>query len=156
MSELHGVKNSSDINDARYEKFCTKGAMPESHQLPPTQDAFHWPLQRAHYKALTWKSALQCDSIIPSPEGYGWTVSAQNHLQIYWTSLPPAPDAVLNMISCACTKSKCAAGGCSCLLYVSSALTSANAKTAKILLMKAATVTKSVMRTRLILTPATL
>ena len=28
---------------------------------------------------------------------------------------PPAPDAVLNMISCACTKSKCVAGGCSCL-----------------------------------------
>ena len=61
------------------------------------------------------KSALQCDPIIPSPEGYEWTVSAQNHLQIYWTSLPPAPDAVLNMISCACAKSKCAAGGCSCL-----------------------------------------
>ena len=36
VSELHGVKNSSDINDARYEKFCTKGAMPEPHQLPPT------------------------------------------------------------------------------------------------------------------------
>ena len=109
------MKNSSDINDARYEKFCTKVAMPEPHQLPPTHDAFHWHLQRAHYTALTWKSVLQCDPIIPSPEGYGWTVSAQNHLQIYWTSLPPAPDAVLNMIPCACTKSKCAAGGCSCL-----------------------------------------
>ena len=109
------MKNSSDISDARYEKFCTKGVMPESHQLPPTQDVFHWHLQRAYYTALTWKSALQCDPIIPSPEGYGWTVSAQNHLQIYWTSLPPAPDAVLNMISCACAKSKCAAEGCSCL-----------------------------------------
>ena len=67
------------------------------------------------YTALTWKSALQCDPIIPSPEGCGWIVSAQYHLQIYWTSLPPAPDAVLNKIPCACTKSKCAAGGCSCL-----------------------------------------
>ena len=87
----------------------------QNHQLPPTQDAFHRHLQRAHYTALTWKSALQCDPIIPSPEGCGWTVSAQNHLQIYWTSLPPAPDAVLNKILCACTKSKCAAGGYSCL-----------------------------------------
>ena len=73
------MQNSSDINDAQYETFCTQGAMPEMHQLPPTKDAFRWH--------LTWKLALQCDPVIPSPEGYGWTVSAQNHLQIYWTSL---------------------------------------------------------------------
>ena len=29
VSELYGVENSSDINDARYEKFCTKVTMPE-------------------------------------------------------------------------------------------------------------------------------
>ena len=83
VSELYGMKNSSNINAARYEKFCAKGAIPEPHQLPPTQNAFHWHLQRAHSTALTWKSALECDPTVPSPEGYGRTVSVQNHLQIY-------------------------------------------------------------------------
>ena len=83
LSELYGMKNSSDINAAQYEKFCAKDVMPEPHQLPPTQDAFRCHLQRAHYTALTWKSALKCDPIKPSREGYGWTVSVQNHLQIY-------------------------------------------------------------------------
>ena len=130
--------------------------MLEPHQLPHTQDFFHWHLYRARYTAPTWKSALQCDPIRPSPKTYGWTVRAQHHLQIYWISLPPVPDAVLSWFRVLAPSPSVQLENVAVCLYVPSVLTCANVKTAKILRMKTTKRTAILMRTRLILTPATL
>ena len=40
--------------------------------LPPTQDALHLHIKRAHYQTFIWKKALEPCPVLPNPEGYGW------------------------------------------------------------------------------------
>ena len=45
---------------------------PES--LPPTSDALHFHIQRAHYQAAIWKQAHLAHQDIPDPQVGGWKV----------------------------------------------------------------------------------
>ena len=44
----------------------------ESERLPPTQAALHQAILRAHYQLLVWNNDHVANSVLPSPEGYGW------------------------------------------------------------------------------------
>ena len=93
ISECYGVKSCKSINDARYQKFCTKAKVPDPQQLPPTEDELLLHCQRANYVTYVWKSALVPNSNFPCPNGFGWT-SVNNELQIKWMSKKPAPDSL--------------------------------------------------------------
>ena len=51
----------------------------------------------------------------PEPTGHGWTVDSDSNLVIKWMTGLPAPETVLNLLSCDCRKS-CSAPKCACIV----------------------------------------
>lgn len=81
--------------------------------MPPTQDALYLHFDRANYQCYEWKRALEKGYLIESPIGHGWKLDEGN-ICIDWMSEKPAPDAILEFVSCNCKKNKCQTGSCSC------------------------------------------
>ena len=50
---------------------------------------------------------------LPSPETFGWRLDGDKWVPVM-TTLTPAPDAVVQLVRCGCTKSKCSSNRCSC------------------------------------------
>ena len=104
---LYGAKKSeSDVNTHRYQLFCSKQAQIERHNLPPCTDCLYKLCQRACYQTPVWKRALDAKPEIPSPIGKGWIQDKGDAtaLAIDWMEGLSAPDAVLKLRSCSCTR----------------------------------------------------
>ena len=114
VAEFYGVKSCPSINDARYRKFCTKNHVPEPQKLPPTKDELFLHCLRANYVARIWKLALVPNVLPPSPEGHGWLLK-NGILETKWMSQRPAPDSLLEFLSCGCKKSGCQNNMCVCI-----------------------------------------
>ncbi|KAK3741562.1 hypothetical protein QZH41_002944 [Actinostola sp. cb2023] len=117
--ELYSSR-TTQVKDARYNLFCSKNGEIESFQLPPCQDCLRKHALRSNYQASIWKRSLQGNSAIPSPEGMGWkmeVVDDREELQFDWMDGKPAPDAVLELLACRCTRS-CKLPTCVCLVNV--------------------------------------
>ena len=110
--------NSSDVNDLRYSLFCAKNGEIESHQLPPCKDCLRKHTMRANYQACIWRCSLQCDPSIPDPVGFGWkmgnSTDGELGLTIDWMDGKPAPEAVLELLACRCSRS-CRLPDCVCM-----------------------------------------
>ena len=50
---------------------------------------------------------------IPHPSGHGWTLDTAGVLSIHWMNQLPAPQALLELVSCGCTTG-CATRRCTC------------------------------------------
>ena len=109
---MYGLKCES-TNEARYLKFCSKKKCPEPQQLPPTRDALLCHLKRVSYVTAIIKRSLDCYPDIPDPDGYGWTTSEEG-ISIVWMLRSPAPDEILELVSCTCAKTKCSTQACVC------------------------------------------
>ncbi|CAB4033461.1 Hypothetical predicted protein, partial [Paramuricea clavata] len=68
---------------------------------------------RANYQAAVWRRAVLATAHIPSPDGHGWEVTDGN-IKIKWLGSKPAPEEVLEMLSCVCKKT-CTIDSCCCL-----------------------------------------
>ena len=55
--------------------------------------------------AVVKNSLIETNPIIPCPDGYGWTLN-NDILEIVWMLNKPAPDEIIEHISCSCQK-KC-------------------------------------------------
>ena len=104
---------SENTNEARYIKFCSKKKSPEPQQLPPTRDALLCHCKLVWYVASIIKKSLECNPDVPSPNGYGWIVDDAG-MQVVWMLRKPAPDEILELVSCNCGKSKCSTRACIC------------------------------------------
>ena len=63
--------------------------------------------------SFIWKNCLEpCPNIL-EPEGHGWK-SENGNLLVDWMSDAPAPDTVLELLSCTCARS-CSNDSCICL-----------------------------------------
>ena len=97
------MNSLSDVNGARYKKFCSsKGKFPEPQMLPPTSDELLQHCKRVSYVTCTVKLALEQNPDIPVPRGYGWEVNANGALETVWMTQKPAPDAILDLVACNC------------------------------------------------------
>lgn len=108
---------TTEINDLRYQLFCAKKGKIESHQLPPCKDCLTKHAQRANYQAAIWRRCLEQDPRVPSPIGRGWKMEREEEseqLVVHWMEGQPAPDAVLDLLACSCTK-KCTLPKCVCM-----------------------------------------
>ena len=95
---------------------CAAGEI-ESFQLPPCKDCLQKHALRANFQAGIWRRSLQQNPTIPSPSGKGWkfdVVDEREELQFDWMDGKPAPDAVLELLACHCTRS-CKLPKCVCL-----------------------------------------
>ena len=61
---------------------------------------------RVNYQAAIWRRSLQACPEIPNPKGHGWELESdhdQQFLTIDWMTGSPAPEAVLELMSCKCS-----------------------------------------------------
>ncbi|KAK3753762.1 hypothetical protein QZH41_016442, partial [Actinostola sp. cb2023] len=105
---------TSDVNELRYRLFCLKRGDVDSNQLPPCNDTLCKHSLRANYQAAVWRRSLQRCPEIPSPVGSGWCTE-DDKLVVDWMGVQPAPKAVLQLLSCQCSRS-CKLPSCSCLV----------------------------------------
>ena len=101
---------SSSIGDVRWKLFTKKQA--EGENLPPTKGSLEQSMLRSHYISLIWRSATIPSPNLPNIADYGWKVSDGIYVPIM-TNMPPAPEAVIQLIKCMCTATKCTRY-CSC------------------------------------------
>ena len=99
------MPEESDINSARYKKFC-RAKTPEQHQLPPTKDELLQHVKRANYQLLVWKQALNINFEPHSPIGHGWQDN-EGRLEIFWMERKLAPESMLAFINCNCRRALC-------------------------------------------------
>ena len=112
MCNLYGKKCTS-VDSLRYELHCPKGGKIEPEALPPCQSSLRLHLSRANYQAAIWRRATEACPDIPSLHGHGWSVNSSN-LEFVWLGSRPAPEEVLQLLSCNC-KYKCTVDTCCCL-----------------------------------------
>ena len=105
---------TTKVNLLRYQLFCTRRGEVESSQLPPCEDCLLMHVIRANYQAAIWRRALQKMPPVPSPKDHGWDIDADGQLVIQWMRGTPAPDTVLQLLSCMCKRS-CKLPDCICL-----------------------------------------
>lgn len=101
------------VNELRFNLFRLKKGEMESSQLPPCRDTLWQHSLRANYQAALWRSSLEADPEVPSPDNHGWVVN-DGQLSIKWMTGSPAPDVVLQLMSCKCKK-ECKTPKCSCI-----------------------------------------
>ena len=104
---------TNEVNELRYRLFCLKKGNVDSNQLPARDDSLRKHALRANYPAAIWKRSLQRCPEIPSPLGCGWCTE-DGRLAIDWMGGLPAPKAVLELLSCQCSRS-CKLPSCFCM-----------------------------------------
>ena len=62
---------------------------------------------------MVWYNDVVANPELPQPVYYGWDL-VNGHFQPVMTSLPPAPDAVTNLVKCSCAQTRCANNHCKC------------------------------------------
>ena len=99
------------VKELRWFLFRKKQA--ESDKLPPTQAALHQAILRAHFQLLVWNKDTEPHPVLPSPSDYGWAMENAEWVPVM-TTLPPAPEAVIELIKCGCSKERCSTNRCQC------------------------------------------
>ena len=95
----------SDIDNLRYKLFCQKRVKNES--LPPTADSLLHHIKRANYQSLIWHKALVAEQMLDSPIRNGWEHDKEGNLVPVLMNKPAAPNAILEFVTCKCSKSSC-------------------------------------------------
>lgn len=107
---LYGSKLGSfaNLDDLRFHLFqkSLKRTHAKLESLPPTSAAAAQHSFRCFYQVQFWKGNPL------NPEKWGWT-RINGLLEPIRTTLPPAPDEILNLVSCACT-GNCSTAQCGC------------------------------------------
>lgn len=104
--------STTSINSCRFKLFCSRRGAMESSQLPPCQDCLLQHLKRANYQTAIWRRSLEPKPNIPDPVNMGWHIE-EGTLEPLWMTGPPAPTAVLQLLSCKCVRS-CKEDECQC------------------------------------------
>ena len=112
LCELYG-KETTDINALRYQLYCSKGGKVEPEGLPPCKSNLSLHIKRANYQTAIWRRAIVAQPNLPSPDGHGWIV-CDKEITINWMATKPAPNEILELLSCGCRKS-CIASKCCCM-----------------------------------------
>lgn len=106
--------HTNNVNKLRYELFCARRGEVESSQLPPCKDCLFMHALRANYQAAIWRRSLESQPFVANPTDYGWMRDEDGKLVVNWMRGVPAPDAVIQLLSCKCVRS-CKLPQCTCL-----------------------------------------
>ena len=99
------------VAELRWLLFRRKQA--QSERLPPTQAALRQAIMRANYQALIWNNDIVAKPELPSPDEFGWKREEDKWVPVM-TTLFPAPEAVIELVRCGCSKSRCSSSRCNC------------------------------------------
>ena len=122
---VYGAGHIKTTNEAQHVLFFKKGK-PEA--LPPTSDAAHLHIRRAHFQAMIWKQAGSPLQDLPSPTDFGWELS-EGRLKPVLMTAEAIPTASLEMIFCGCS-TRCRNKRCRCRKAMLPCTTLCNCKSA--------------------------
>ena len=116
---LYGEETEANLNTIRANIFRRKIAgkrhiPPKLSSLPPTMASFQAHVKRAHLQAALWQAAGEPSPPELDPVDYGWELH-QSTLRpaLGLDDQLPAPNEVLNLVSCSC-KTGCSTAQCTC------------------------------------------
>ena len=112
VCKLYLPKTSiTTVKELRWFLFKKKQA--QSDRLPPTQAALYQAILQAHYQMMVWNSDTITNPELLSPQNYGWRMDKDEWLPVM-TTLPPAPEAIIQLVKCGCSKERCSTNCCQC------------------------------------------
>ena len=100
VCKLYRVENVTTTDEARVQLFNRCKAL---EALPPTSDALHGHIERAHYQTLIWRQSDKAKPEIPPSTDFGWKVES-GYLVAKLSTLPPVPQACKDIVQCSCSK----------------------------------------------------
>ena len=109
VCQVYSSLGVMDLPTLRWEMFRTRNM--EGEMLPPTRAALLPHIARANYAAMRDKSYTTPCPQLPAIEESGWRFDTGVYLPLH-SLVPPAPNAVIELIKCGCKKS--CAKHCSC------------------------------------------
>ena len=93
--------NSSSLSELRWFLFTLKQINGE--RLQPTRDSVIPAVKSANFQSLIWEQDERPDPVIPSPQGYGWSIEdgqfVPDKCEIYY-----APKSLLGLDKCCASK----------------------------------------------------
>ena len=107
--ETENTKKYSNVCDLRWHLYSNRQAEAES--LPPTRGSLELHIMRANFVTMVWKKANERIASFPSACNFGWETGKSGRLIPIRCKMPPAPEAVINLIKCGCRGST---RNCSC------------------------------------------
>ena len=114
VCKLYASQTSlTNVNDLRCQLFRIKKGDVDSSQLPTCEDTLLLHAQHANYQACIWNRCLEQEAEVP-PEGHGWMIE-DGQLVIDWMQGLPAPQVVMELIACKCSR-MCKAPECQCIV----------------------------------------
>ena len=114
VCQIYGKKCQS-VDVLHYEIHCVKGGKVEPEALPPCESSLRLHVTTANYQAAIWKRAIVPIPVILYPGGHVWKVdNISNVVKFVWFGFKPAPEEVLELLSCTC-KRACTVDNCCCL-----------------------------------------
>ena len=118
----YGFPHETNMSALRYKVWTKKMGnhnrtkAPELRSLPPTTEAFHQHVLRAHLQAAIWRNAL-CEPPDLNPEDFGWVMDSNGKLEPVPlpANVPLVPESVKKIIKCGCSSLEpCSTARCSC------------------------------------------
>ena len=111
VCELYGQK-MQEVNLLRYQLHCAKAGKVEPEGLSPCTSSLQLHITRANYQAGIWRRAIFPLPEVPLPGGHGWKI-AEGEITLRVLNSKPAPEEILEFLSCSCKKS-CLNEDCCC------------------------------------------
>ena len=102
-----------DIGKVRWMIFREK--QQEGEKLPPTRSALKPAIQRAHFQSIVWFRDVISHQNLPPFVEYGWSIDEHGLASPITMTLPPAPDAIIELVKYGCVQSKCENARCKCV-----------------------------------------
>ncbi|KXJ07268.1 hypothetical protein AC249_AIPGENE26021 [Exaiptasia diaphana] len=96
------------------EKVKEDNTQAQSERLPPTQEALRNPVLRTNYETLIWKNDIESSPELPTPDGFGWKIDSSGRWVPEMTKKLPAPEAIIELVKCGCSKHRCNTNRCQC------------------------------------------
>lgn len=103
--------NISSVPELRWHLFCKH--MAENDKMPPTLGALKEHVLRARLQSYIWGQASRSLQHNLDPLTNGYHVESNGHIVPTTTTMEPAPNEVIEMVSCGCKKN-CNSKRCSC------------------------------------------
>ena len=123
MAACYGVQQCSSMTECRHRVWAQRtgksSSAPKLCSLPPTSEAFHENVLRAHLQVATWHAALLGEPPAMDPVKFGWEADHINKCLIPQNireGTAYAPWHVLQLVRCGCeSEQSCRGGRCGCM-----------------------------------------
>lgn len=101
VSTLYCASGTS-VNQVRKTMFCH--TTQDLRRLPPTRDALLQHCKRVIHQGGIWTQAHDAQTVVPSPDQFGWRKEASGQWSPLWITIDTIPSATKELVKCSCKK----------------------------------------------------